>query len=127
MGDGNSSVSALAHFASCASVSHESSLRPSSDIAHSPFLGLCGGRKGTERTIIAARVHDGVVEGRRPCWSSDEAAPAGGGGGYNMGGAAAPPSCFWKGRPPGQKKPPPGKKGKDTAVNPTPPQLRYPL
>src|SRR6266542_3919917 len=42
MGDGKGSASALAHFASCASLIHVSTLRSSRDMVDSPFLGLCG-------------------------------------------------------------------------------------
>src|SRR5882762_2930610 len=67
MGDGDNSVSALAHFASCASVSHVSSLRPSSDIVHSPFLGLCGTDdvRDEDRRKSGGANPEGAARGRR--------------------------------------------------------------
>ena len=47
MGEGKGSTSALVHFASCASLSQVSLLRSSScDILSTPFLSLCGSKKG---------------------------------------------------------------------------------
>src|SRR2546425_13290547 len=66
MGDGNGSASALAHFASCASLSHVSSLRSSPDMFDTPFLGLCGTkdvrggnrRQSASAEEIASAAHD---------------------------------------------------------------------
>src|SRR6267143_1382353 len=64
IGDGKGSASALAHFASCASLSHVSTLRSSRAMLDSPFLGLCGNTVCEAET--AGRVRGaGEVEGRR--------------------------------------------------------------
>jgi len=52
-------------------------------------------------------VHDGVVEGRRPCWSSDEAAPAGAVDGHTMDGPSARATDSGMARLPDQKCRPP--------------------